>query len=86
MGHPLLNQFYLDNYLNTYDEEPELITDKVALDNLMLDANMPLQEWANNNETFLSLVSIINPKGPEYSWVKLETTRRHVTYHPQGIR
>ena len=50
-GHPFVNKFYVDNYLNTYDDESELINDKVKLDELM-DANMPLQERVSNNQTF----------------------------------
>ena len=52
LGHPFINKFYVDNYTNTYEDESELINDKVTLDKLMLDANMPLQEWVSNNETF----------------------------------
>ena len=36
MGNPFVNKFYVDNYVNTYDEEKKLIHDKVKLDNLML--------------------------------------------------
>ena len=43
-GHLFVNKFYVDNYLNTYDSESELINDKVKLNKLMLEANMPLQE------------------------------------------
>ena len=50
-GHPFLNKFYVDNYMNTYDNKSELINDKVTLDELILDANMPLQEWVNNNQS-----------------------------------
>ena len=34
---PFTDKFYVDNYLNTYDKESELINDKVKLDELMLD-------------------------------------------------
>ena len=50
-GHPFLNKFYVDNYMNMYDNKSELINDKVTLDELILDANMPLQEWVNNNQS-----------------------------------
>ena len=40
-GHPFLNKFYVDNYLNTYDTESDLSSDKVMVDELMLEANMP---------------------------------------------
>ena len=61
LGHPFVNKFYVDNYLNTYDNESELINDKVKLDELMLEANMPLQEWVSNNQTFNLLYSLDIP-------------------------
>ena len=30
-GHPFIDKFYVDNYLNTYDNEIELINHKVKL-------------------------------------------------------
>ena len=35
-----------------HDRECDLINDKAILDDLMLDANMPLQEWVSNSNTF----------------------------------
>ena len=46
------DRFYIDNYLNTYDRECDLVNDKAKLDELMLEANMPLQEWVTYNGTF----------------------------------
>ena len=34
-----------------YDNESDLINDKVKLDELMSDANIPLQEWVSNNQS-----------------------------------
>ena len=51
-GSQFADRFYVDNYFNTYDRECDLIDDKAKLDNLMLEANMPLQEWVSNDETF----------------------------------
>ena len=51
-GHLFLNKFYVDNYMNTYANESELINDKLTLDQLMLEANMPLQEGVSNNQSF----------------------------------
>ena len=39
----------------------ELINKKVKLDELMLDANMPLQEWVSNNQTFILLCRLDIP-------------------------
>ena len=52
LGNHFAEKFYIDNYLNTYDRECDLINDKARLDNLMLDANMPLQEWVSNSNSF----------------------------------
>ena len=52
MGNQFVEKFYVDNYLNTYDQEYDLIIDKAKLDDLMLDANMPLQEWVSNSNSF----------------------------------
>ena len=41
--------FYVDNYLNTYDRECDLITQQPTLDELMNEAHMPLQEWVSNS-------------------------------------
>ena len=52
LGDWFADKFYVDNYLNTYDRECDLINDKSKLDELMLESNMPLQEWVSNDETF----------------------------------
>ena len=60
-GNKFVDKFYLDNYMNTYDNEDELVTDKVMLDNVMNLASMPLQEWISNNERFNSLYQLAVP-------------------------
>ena len=52
LGNHFAEKFYVDNYLNTYDRECDLIDDKAKLGGLMLDANMPLQEWVSNSDSF----------------------------------
>ena len=47
-GNKFLDKFYVDNYMNTYDSQEELVTDKVTLDNVMNQASMPLQEGVSN--------------------------------------
>ena len=54
-GNKFVDKFYVDNYMNTYDNQDELVTDKVTLDNVMNEASMPLQEWVSNNKHFNSL-------------------------------
>ena len=51
-GNSFLDKFYVDNYMNTYDNQAELVSDKIRLDNVMNQASMPLQEWVSNNEYF----------------------------------
>ena len=50
MGHPFINNFYVDNYMNTYNDQTSFIKDKVILDQVMSKANMPLQEWVSNDD------------------------------------
>ena len=37
-GNKFVDKFYVDNYMNTYDKQDELVTDKVTLDNVMNQA------------------------------------------------
>ena len=60
-GNKFVDKFYVDNYMNTYDNSDELISDKVTLDNVMNEASMPLQEWVSNNDHFNSLYQLVVP-------------------------
>ena len=46
------DKFHVDNYINTYDRECDLIHSKPKLDELMNEAHMTLQEWVSNSEMF----------------------------------
>ena len=84
LGNRFADKFYVDNYLNTYDRECNLINDKAKLDELMLDANMPLQEWVSNDETFNLLYLLDIPITKEYSRNLMGTIPRHSTYNTWG--
>ena len=60
-GNDFLDKFYVDDYMNTYNNQAELVSDKVCLDNVMNQASMPLQEWVSNNEHFNSLYQLAVP-------------------------
>ena len=60
-GNKFVDKFYVDNYMNTYDNEDELVTNKVMLDNVMNLATMPLQEWVSNNDNFNSMYQLAVP-------------------------
>ena len=60
-GNDFLDEFYVDNYMNTYDNQVELVTDKVRLGNVMNQALMPLQGWVSNNEHFNFLYQLAVP-------------------------
>ena len=60
-GNKFREKFYVDNYMNTYDNADELISDKVTLDNVMSEASMPLQEWVSNDDHFNSLYKLVVP-------------------------
>ena len=47
--------------MNAYDNQDELVTDKVMLDNIMNQASMPLQAWVSNNQHFYSLYQLAVP-------------------------
>ena len=51
-GREFRDKFYVDNYLNTYDHECDLIRQQPTLDELMNEAHMPLQEWVSNSRLF----------------------------------
>ena len=60
-GNSFLDKFYVDNYMNTYDSQAELVSDKIRLDNVMNQASRPLQEWVSNNEYFNFLYQLAVP-------------------------
>ena len=60
-GNAFKENFYVDNYMNTYDHQSELISDKIHLDNVMKQASMPLQEWVSNNEYFNFMYQLTVP-------------------------
>ena len=49
-GQDLVDKFYVHNYMHTYDDEHILINDNVILEELMLEACMPLQSRISNNQ------------------------------------
>ena len=49
------DKFYVDNHLNTYDRECDLIKQQPILDELMNEAHMPLQEWVSSSKLFHSV-------------------------------
>ena len=51
-GHEFRDKFYVDNYLNTYNHECDLIKQQPILDELMNEAHMPLQEWVSSSKLF----------------------------------
>ena len=60
-GNKFVDKFYVDNYMNTFDNSDEMITDKVTLDNVMNEASMPLQVGVSNNDHFNSLYQLVVP-------------------------
>ena len=51
-GREFRDKFYVDNYLNTYDRECNLIRNQPTLNELMNEAHMPLQEWVSSSKLF----------------------------------
>ena len=84
LGNHFADKFYVDNYLNTYDRECNLINNKAKLDVLMLDANMTLQEWVSNNDSFNLLYRLDIPITQNILRVSLGTACRHTTHNIWG--
>ena len=80
-GSQFADKFSVDNYLNTYDRECELINDKTKLDDLMPEASMPLQEWVSVNATFNTLYGLDIPIAQNVLRVSWEpyTDTLHIT-------
>ena len=62
-GHEFRDKFYVDNYLNTYDRECDLICNQPKLVELMNEAHMPFQEWVSipNSKLFHSMHNTAPP-------------------------
>ena len=60
-GREFRDKFYVDNSLNTYDRECDLICSKPKLDELMNEAQMQLQEWVSNSKLFNFMHSTAPP-------------------------
>ena len=58
------DKFYVDNYMNTYDREYDLIRSKPKLDELVNEVHMPLQEWVSNSKLGYSISCIIRHLQP----------------------
>ena len=50
-GNSFPDKFYVDNYMNTYDSQADLVSDKIRLDNVMNQASMPLQFLVSTSST-----------------------------------
>ena len=48
----LANSFYVDNFCKTYSTVEQAICEKPMIDEILLNASMPLQGWVSNSETF----------------------------------
>ena len=48
--------------MNTYDDQSTFNKDKVTLDQLMSDVNMPLREWVINDDFFHILYKLDIPE------------------------
>ena len=78
-GRKFSDKFYVDNYMNTYDRECDLIRSKPKVDELMNEAHMPLQEWVSNSELFNSMNNATPPATQKCSRSKLGSAPRSIT-------
>ena len=75
-GREFRDKFYVDNYLNTYDHECDLITQQPTQDELMNEAHMPLQEWVSNSKLFHFMHNSAPPATPKRSQFGVGSTSR----------
>ena len=57
----LASYFYVDNLVKTYEDEGELISEKVAIDSVLEEANMPLRGWISNSKKFNDTYQVNEP-------------------------
>ena len=57
----LASYFYVDNLVKTYEDESELISEKVVIDSVLEEANMPLRGWISNSQKFNSTYQVNEP-------------------------
>ena len=57
----LASYFYVDNLVKTYEDENELIREKVVIDSVLEEANMPLRGWISNSQKFNNTYQVNEP-------------------------
>ena len=57
----LASSFYVDNLVKTYEDEKELIKEKLVIDSVLEEANMPLRGWISNPQKFNDTYEINEP-------------------------
>ena len=67
----LMENFYVDNFLKTYEDKEVLIQEYPEINRILAKGNMPLQEWASNDSHFNELVGnvkeVMNVLGLEWN-------------------
>ena len=57
----LASYFYVDNFVKTYEDKSELISEKVVIDSVLEEANMPLRGWISNSHKFNDTYQVNEP-------------------------
>ena len=57
----LASYFYVDNLVKTYEDESELISEKVVIDSVLEETNMPLRGWISNSQKFNDTYQVSEP-------------------------
>ena len=66
----LINCFYVDNFIKTYADVKEMFAEYPLINEILNDANMPLQEWVSNDVRFNQFVGaedLISTKKGKFS-------------------
>ena len=57
----LASYFYVDNLVKTCEDESDLIREKVVIDSVLEEANMPLRGWISNSQKFNNTYQVNEP-------------------------
>ena len=57
----LASYFYVDNLVKTYKDESELMREKVVIDTVLEEANMPLRRWIFDSQKFNNTHQVNEP-------------------------
>lgn len=84
----LMKNFYVDNFSKTYKDVSVLMDEYPVINEILEDANMPLQEWVSNDSEFNRTIDVIkervNVLGLEWYLTQDEMSLKEVNCEYKG--